>query len=109
MREKWTEIKLNQFAFSGSEEIPGVVGLVPESERVFKYIKVGYDRFKDSEAKLLKNFAKMFKDQKVSGNITITSERQFCASCSGIIKQFREKFPDVKVDVVNGIGVGEKK
>ncbi|WP_370628739.1 deaminase domain-containing protein [Flavobacterium sp. SOK18b] len=38
----------------------------------------------------------------VSGELKIVSELPFCSSCRGVIKQFNEMFPNVKLIVVNG-------
>jgi len=38
----------------------------------------------------------------IAGEIKIISELPYCASCQGIIKQFNEMFPNVKLILVDG-------
>jgi hypothetical protein len=38
----------------------------------------------------------------VIGEFKIVSENPYCASCSGIIQQFNEMFPNVKLILVDG-------
>jgi putative deaminase of polymorphic toxin system len=55
---------------------------------------------------LLENFAETYKSTpNIEGALKLTSERPFCTSCSGVIKQFEKMFPKVKLDFVNGTGV----
>ncbi|NFF59838.1 phage head morphogenesis protein [Clostridium botulinum] len=37
-----------------------------------------------------------------SGEITILSELDMCESCRGVLKQFKNKYPNVKVNIVSG-------
>lgn len=52
--------------------------------------------------------AKMFEyiNSKVSkdfdGEITILSELDMCDSCRGVLKQFKEKYPNTKVNIISG-------
>ncbi|CEN87357.1 phage minor capsid protein [Paraclostridium sordellii] len=52
--------------------------------------------------------AKMFEyiNSKVSkdfdGEITILSELDMCESCRGVLKQFKEKYPNTKVNIISG-------
>jgi putative deaminase of polymorphic toxin system len=38
----------------------------------------------------------------VRGELKIISELDFCKSCRGIIKQFNDKFPEIKLVLING-------
>ncbi|MFR3499608.1 MAG: phage minor capsid protein, partial [Paraclostridium bifermentans] len=52
--------------------------------------------------------AKMFEylnnniDKKYNKEITILSELDMCKSCRGVLKQFKNKYPDVKVNIISG-------
>ncbi|QHS58053.1 deaminase domain-containing protein [Chitinophaga agri] len=96
-------IKINQIGVSGPEEVQGIAP-IPKS-RVFKTIEAkGYERMLDSEVKVLENFVNGHPDRSIRGSLTLTSERAFCESCSGVVEQFKEMYPNVQVSVVNGIG-----
>lgn len=64
-----------------------------------------FNRCVDSESKILEDIAHQlgyteFKaGEKVSGTIYLITERPPCPSCEGVIKQFREMFPDIKLIV----------
>ena len=71
--------------------------------RSFKTFTVGHPRAFDAEVKILENFARVHKnDPLVRGSIKIVSERPFCDSCTGVIKQFKKMFPNVEVTTVSG-------
>jgi len=38
----------------------------------------------------------------ITGVLKIVSENPYCASCQGIIQQFNEMFPNVKLILVDG-------
>jgi len=38
----------------------------------------------------------------ITGELKIISENPYCASCQGIIQQFNEMFPNVKLILVDG-------
>jgi hypothetical protein len=69
---------------------------------------VKFLRNTDSEYKMLNKLASDLvgvKGQRyidVTGELKIVSELSFCSSCRGVIKQFNEMFPNVKLIVVNG-------
>lgn len=54
----------------------------------------------DSEAKLFEYAADIAKDGK-EHTINMLSEKCMCDSCLGVMKQFKEKYPNVKVNVVS--------
>jgi hypothetical protein len=63
----------------------------------------GYDRQFDSEVKLLEDFAQNYhKTPNIEATLKLVSERSFCASCSGVVKQFKKMFPKVTLNVVDG-------
>jgi hypothetical protein len=62
----------------------------------------------DSEYKMLNQLAadlggvKGQKYTNITGELKIVSENTFCASCKGVIQQFNEMFPNIKLIIVNG-------
>jgi hypothetical protein len=38
----------------------------------------------------------------ITGEFKIISENPYCASCSGIIQQFNQMFPNIKLILVDG-------
>jgi hypothetical protein len=67
-----------------------------------------YLRTGDSEFQMLSNVAQKFNLQKgqvynsYTGTIKVVSELPYCASCSGVIHQFSEMLPNVKIIIING-------
>lgn len=64
-------------------------------------------RTTDSEFQMLSNVAKKLNLQKrqvynYTGTIKIVSELPYCGSCSGVIHQFSEMLPNVKIIIING-------
>jgi hypothetical protein len=65
-------------------------------------------RTTDSEYKMLNKLASDLKATpggkypNVTGELKIVSENPYCASCQGIIQQFNEMFPNVKLILVDG-------
>ena len=41
--------------------------------------------------------------EKMQGEIKIVSELEYCKSCTGIIQQFNEMFPNIKLILVDGV------
>ncbi len=62
----------------------------------------------DSEYKMLNKLAeslgavKSGKYPNITGELKIVSENPYCASCTGIIQQFHEMYPNVKLILVDG-------
>ncbi|CAI2767618.1 deaminase domain-containing protein [Flavobacterium collinsii] len=84
-----------------------------EEPQIFKAIEAGkenekYLRNTDSEYKMLNALAFKLKgvpDQQypnIKGQIKIVSELDFCSSCRGVIKQFNDMFPGIKLIIING-------
>ncbi|WP_328291040.1 deaminase domain-containing protein, partial [Burkholderia pseudomallei] len=60
----------------------------------------------DSEAKILNNVAAQLGDNtSVSGVINLFTERPPCTSCSNVIQQFQNKYPNIKINVMDSNGV----
>jgi hypothetical protein len=88
----------------------------PEIEpQIFKAIEVegkgGYSwlRNTDSEYKMLNKLAEDLgavrggKYPNINGEIKIVSELEYCNSCQGVIQQFNEMFPKIKLILVDGV------
>jgi filamentous hemagglutinin len=60
----------------------------------------------DSEYKILDNLAdKLGNNVTVKGSVTIFTERPACGSCLGVVEQFQQKYPGIKVDVLDNNGI----
>lgn len=67
----------------------------------FKTSYIGtHDRKVDSEAKLFEYAASVAKDGK-EHTLNLLSERCMCESCRGVMQQFKENYPNVKVNAVS--------
>ncbi|WP_449386983.1 deaminase domain-containing protein [Chryseobacterium lineare] len=88
---------------------------VAENEiHIFNAIKVEGNKGKewlritDSEYRMLNKLAKDLGAKKggkyleIVGEIKIVSENPYCISCTGIIQQFNEMFPNIKIILING-------
>lgn len=59
----------------------------------------------DSEAKILEDIAHQLGynffgvDETITGNVYLITERKPCASCSDVIMQFKQMFPNVNLVV----------
>lgn len=78
-----------------------------KADRRFKYIDVKSENgtmrsktYEDTEAKLFEYFADLY-DKKPFKSITMLSERGMCDSCKGVMAQFQQLYPDVKINVVS--------
>ena len=78
-----------------------------KEERRFEYINLETDNgltrtdtFHDTEAKLFEFFADKYENKPFS-SITMLSERGMCDSCMSVMNQFKERFPDVTVNVAS--------
>lgn len=58
------------------------------------------ETYQDTEAKLFEYFADLY-ERKPFKSITMLSERGMCDSCKGVMKQFKEQFPDVEVRAIS--------
>ncbi|HBE16896.1 MAG TPA: hypothetical protein DEG17_10725 [Cyanobacteria bacterium UBA11149] len=60
----------------------------------------GYIMDTDAEYKVLSAIAdtlEMFYNREVVGQLYLYTERKPCESCDGVIDQFKEKFPNIKI------------
>lgn len=78
-----------------------------KADRRFKCIDVKSENgimrsktYEDTEAKLFEYFADLY-DKKPFKSITMLSERGMCDSCKGVMAQFQQLYPDVKINVVS--------
>jgi hypothetical protein len=55
----------------------------------------------DSEVKILEDIASGLPSD-ARGTINLFTERPPCPSCRGVIDQFRERFPNITVNVTHG-------
>ncbi|THV61523.1 hypothetical protein EZV76_04120 [Flagellimonas alvinocaridis] len=82
--------------------------------QIFTAIKVdggggrSWLRNTDSEYKMLNKLANDLGGSpgavmpKVTGELKIVSELEYCSSCQGVIQQFNEMFPNIKLILVDG-------
>ncbi|MGZ0050582.1 deaminase domain-containing protein [Brevibacillus gelatini] len=86
---------------SGKAERAGTAG-VP-NQRKFETITTpdGNPRTLDAEVKILEELASQLSSN-ASGKVHLFSELPFCQSCLGVIKQFKEQFPNVEVIISHG-------
>lgn len=95
------------FGVPGSIEHSLYVGEYPtvtlSPNRIFKVLDLGdgIPREYDTEAKFLE-FVATQKKPTDEFTVTILSEKHICASCQGVIEQFKEKFPKATINVVSG-------
>lgn len=54
----------------------------------------------DTEAKLFEFFADHCEDKDIK-TITMLSERGMCDSCKGVMEQFKQEYPNIKVNVIS--------
>lgn len=90
------------FAFSGELLREGAVSL--PNQPMFQTFNVrGRRRDLDSEYKILEEIAKKYiNNREVNGNIELFTERAPCDSCEYVIKQFRQTFPNIQLNVHHG-------
>ena len=63
------------------------------------------NRSTDTEAKILNNIANQLgNNSNVKGTITLFTEREPCASCTINIDQFRKKYPNINLNIVDSNG-----
>ncbi len=60
---------------------------------------VKFDRFHDTEAKILEDVASQITDPNISGTINLYTELSPCKSCSNIINEFKQKYPNIELNV----------
>jgi hypothetical protein len=91
-------------------------GQALESEpQIFKALKVEgasggtWLRNTDSEYKMLNKLANDLEGKtgniypNIMGEIKIVSENPYCISCQGIVQQFNEMYPNIKLILIDGV------
>jgi RHS repeat-associated protein len=87
-------------AFSGKEHLQGYTNLPKNSQLVSE--KLGrLDRKIDSESKILERLLEITKEGDV-GTIKLFSEHFVCSSCGGMIEQFKNLRPHIKIIISTG-------
>ena len=71
----------------------------PEKE-TFKWKTINHPRNVDSEFKIFEFAAQIAKDGKLH-KLELLSEKAMCESCRGVLKQFKERYPNVIVDAAS--------
>jgi filamentous hemagglutinin len=94
---------------NSAQQAQGIVGegsglfqtqLVPNKSGVLM------PRSGDSEAKILDRLAQLLGDRySASGVVTIFTERPACSSCLGVVEQFKNRYSNIRVDVLDNKGV----
>jgi hypothetical protein len=113
------EGRINNFTFN-SNDIK-ISGSKFEGDEIFNPYKVdrsgnintegAWSREFDTEYVGLSEIAKMLGAKKgriyedVIGEITIASELPYCLSCQGVIQDFSNMFPNVKINLIDGIKI----
>lgn len=74
--------------------------LTKQSGWVFNTIEVGgYNRFIDTEAKIIEEIASQLGNTTATGAIKLFTEAPPCASCSSVIQQFRNKYLNIRLRI----------
>ncbi|MTJ08502.1 deaminase domain-containing protein [Anabaena sp. UHCC 0204] len=96
------ETFLELFAFSGKLLREGAVGL--PNQPMFQAFDIGgHRRDLDSEYKILEAIAEKYtNNREVKGKIELFTEREPCDSCEYVMKQFRQTFPNIQLNVHHG-------
>lgn len=98
--------QINSLADKGADL--GDFSMLKSSEnRIFKSYEpaaskidgVKFDRFHDTEAKILEDVASQITDPNISGTINLYTELSPCKSCSNIINEFKQKYPNIELNV----------
>lgn len=91
--------KINSALDTGAD-VANFSYLKSEKERIFTtYVEVKYPRYHDTVAKILEDNASQIQDKNVRGTIILYSELSCCQSCTNIIKEFRQLFPNIKLKI----------
>ncbi|MCX2583772.1 deaminase domain-containing protein [Pedobacter sp. MR22-3] len=85
---------------------------VAEQEpKIFTALEVSWSRITDSEYRMLNKLALNLEPNaqlgavfnNYIGTIKVVSERAYCTSCQGAIKQFNSVFPNIKLILIDAI------
>lgn len=104
-------------AVSGSDEVDDYCVAMEKEETVFESCRVnrlgkigiGYNRFYDSEKKILEEIHKQIEEKKLDdrGNLVMYSRWEPCPSCYYVISQFCSAHPQIEVSVKFDKSYGE--
>ncbi|WGG52209.1 DUF6861 domain-containing protein [Rugamonas sp. DEMB1] len=87
---------------SGNASRPGTVA-IPETRR-FETIATGNNtRVLDSEVKILEHLGSRLPPD-ATGTLHLFSELPLCVSCAGVVPQFQQAYPGIRVIVTHGPG-----
>ena len=65
-----------------------------------------YDRNKDAEYQLFSNIAdKLSNNYQAIGKVDIYTEKPVCASCFGVAQQFKSRYPNITIKIIDGNGI----
>ena len=68
-------------------------------------LKEPYNRNKDAEYQLFSNIAdRLGNNYQATGKITIYTEKPICASCSNVAQQFKSRYPNISVQIIDSNG-----
>ncbi|WP_084679924.1 deaminase domain-containing protein [Carnobacterium gallinarum] len=73
----------------------------PASEnRIFESYTIDkFQRYNDTEVKILEDIASKIKDTNLSGKIDLYTELPACQSCTNVILEFRKKYPNIELNI----------
>jgi len=78
-------------------------GSMLRGERIFETGVDGHDRALDAEVFVLESYARRLTPSS-KGTLTLVSERALCESCTSVVDQFQEMFPNVNLVIRAGTG-----
>lgn len=78
-----------------------LIGLKKDRKFTTRVLKDGIPREHDTEAKFLEYVADIKKPSDTF-EVTILSEKHICESCQGVVEQFRNMYPNAKVNIISG-------
>ncbi|RNB60242.1 hypothetical protein EDM57_02760 [Brevibacillus gelatini] len=94
---------------SGNSNLEGF-SLKPENP-IFRATKApdkkgdDFVREADTEYKILNDLAeKIGENNNVAGKVKLFTEKDTCGSCNNIISQFKERYPNIKIEVIHNGG-----
>ena len=65
-----------------------------------------YDRNKDAEYQLFSNIAdRLGNNYQAIGKVDIYTEKPVCASCFGVVQQFKSRYPNITIKIIDGNGI----
>ena len=78
---------------------------LPPNQKVTNQSPKSFPRSADAEYKLFSNIAdKLGSNYQAVGNITIYTEKPICVSCFGVAQQFKARYPNISIQIIDGNG-----